>query len=232
MAPTRAPGASRAGRAPEQAVTDASHRFRYLLGDRTAPPLSELTAWLAALGEPFEPPEDGAVRLRALPVVLHRAPGSLEAEILLTPSVPLSRLLALIYDLALQAGAEVALLADDPDHPHAATERATAWLRFADEQDRLRIGRAIGRAEARTDDLLRGLWDILVALGRGRDLRWHPTRARIVEVDASDLDSREDPTLSEEEATDPLLVVRAVEPGTHILAWRWLTEAWPSVTDP
>lgn len=207
----------------------ALHRCRYRLGaDPVAPDLAEISASLAAMGEAFElggPDEPGVIHLRALPVVLRRTERDLSAEIALTPSVPIARLLALIYDLALQLGGEVTLDGASP------TERAAAWLCFADDQDRLRIARAIDRAEGRAEEVLRGLWDILVVLGQGRDLRWHPREARIVEVDRGELGLEDEPTLSEEEVMDPLLTVREAAPGTHILAWRWLTEAWPALAE-
>jgi hypothetical protein len=190
--------------------------------------VDEIAACLTAMGEAFEvggPDEPGLLRLRALPVVLRRTEDALSAEIGLTPSVSITRLLALIYDLALQLGGEVSLDGATP------TERAAAWLCFADDQDRLRIGRALDRAEGRADEVLRGLWDILVVLGSGRDLRWHPRASRIVEVDRGELGLEDEPTLSEEEVMDPMLTVRDPAPGTHILAWRWLTEAWPALAE-
>lgn len=200
--------------------------FHFLFPTATFEPSpADLDTWLTSQGEPCE--EDGAARLlRALPVELRPDPVGLRGCVTLTPDTPLPRLVGLLFELALWLGTDVHLAGA------GLSTRGQTWMQLADEQDRLRLGRAIDRAGARVDDVLHGLWSLLQALGRGRDLRWDPRTRRITELAelaVATLPDEDDPTLTE--ATDPETVLAfPLHGGVHILAWRWLADAFPSLT--
>ena len=191
-------------------------------GDEDDEPTS-LTEWLTGQGEPFEV-EDGVLRLRALPVRLTEGSDGLKLAVDLRARVPLARLIGLLYELALWLGTDVHLGGRPVD-------RGTAWIRLADEQDRLRIADAIDHAGPRTDEVLAGLWQVLRACGRKRDLRWDPRARAIVEVGMHP-EVIEDATTMATDDTDPgALIAWPVHDGVHILAWRWLAETWPAFSD-
>jgi len=184
----------------------------------------DLEAWLTGQGEPFEPDDVAGLRLRALPVVLTSDVEGLRAEVDPSPQVPLPRLIGLLFDLALWLGTDMHL-------GQLPIDRAVAWLRLADEQDRNRIAQAISRAGPRTDEVLTGLWRVLRALGRNHDLRWDPTALAIVEVRIWS-DGEEITAAEATEETDPgALITFRVHDGLHIFAWRWLAETWPALTN-
>ncbi|HMV67805.1 MAG TPA: hypothetical protein PKA64_13230 [Myxococcota bacterium] len=198
--------------------------FEYLFPTATFDPSpADLDAWLTSQGEPCE--EDGAARrLRALPVELRPDPVGLRAGITLTPDTPLPRLVGLLFELALWLGTDL--------HRVGAgrVTRGQAWMQLADEQDRLRLARAIDRAGGRIDDVLHGLWTLLQALGRGRDLRWDPRMRRIAEL-AEVHPPGDDDEITVTDSTDPDTVLAfPLHGGVHTLAWRWLSDAFPSLS--
>lgn len=193
-----------------------------------SPPRSALEAWLTDQGEPFEA-AGGELSLRALPIRLVVDEG-VRAHLDPTPTCPLTRLVRVVFDLSVHLGADVRLVGSGP------VTRASLWLHLADEQDRQRIAAALEEADRNhpQDDVRAAFWSLLGALGDGRDLRWDASRAAIVEM----RDVGGDGGLTVEEAswhnadaaigdTVPIQVGGAV----HILAWRWLSEAWPSLLD-
>jgi hypothetical protein len=147
-----------------------------------------LQAWLVGQGEPFEL-EGHELRLRALPVQLTANGDALLATVDLSAQVRLPRLVGLLFELALWLGTDLQLDGRPID-------RATAWLRLADDQDRMRIAQAIDRAGPRTDEVLAGLWLVLRALGRHHDLRWDPRSRAIVEIRTQLVDADDETTVS------------------------------------
>ena len=165
------------------------------------PTVESLERWLTEQGEPFQA-EDDVLALRALPVRLALDDdGGLTATLKVKRKTPLVRLVDLLFDLSVVAGADVVL------DGHTLT-RAALWLRVADEQDRLRIAAALDQAAERgiLDEVMRRRWAVLGAL----------REVRPASVD----------TLAES-AADPEPV--AVRTHVHVLAWRWLSGAYPSL---
>lgn len=188
----------------------------------SAPPprLDEVATWLTEEGEPIELQPD-AVLLRAMPVRLLVGALGLECQITVSPDLPLSRAVGLVFLLAQRLGAETHLVgAGDID-------RAGLWLRLADEQDRRRIARILEqRAGTRGDEILHGLWQVLRAHGRGRDLRWETRRQCVIHLrPARTGPERPD----DDEPTAVSHVALPVHDGAHLVAWRWLSEAYPSL---
>lgn len=190
------------------------------------PSLSELEAWMTEQGEPFVHEDRHTLCLRALPLRLVLGTEGLRGEVELGEDVPLSRLVRVIFDLALRVGSEVRLAGTGP------VGRPDLWVRFADEQDRRRIARALERADQRghKEEVLTSLWALLCTLGHGQDLRWDPNTSSIVEVrdvrHTRDLDAV---SISEEEPTPIGTVSVPVHGELHVLVWRWLSEAFPSL---
>jgi hypothetical protein len=179
--------------------------------------------WLTEQGEPFEL-HDEAIALRALPLrirpVDHR---HLEVVLASRIDTAVTRAVDLVFDLSVLAGADVEVDGES-------RTRATLWLRLADEQDRLRIAEALDTAAERgvADEVLRRLWAVLNALYPTVDARWNANQRALVA-----LDERDNPVLLHAEADDEVaaLVPRRL-PGTpHLLVWRWLSEAWPSLVE-
>jgi hypothetical protein len=191
------------------------------------PSPSELQAWLTDQGEPFAQEGEHTTVLRALPLRLVVNTEGLRAEVELTEEVPLSRLVRVIFDLALRVGAEVRTA------NAGAVNRADLWVRLADEQDRLRIASALAHAEQRgqRDEVLTALWPVLCALGHGQDLRWDTARRSIVEVrdQRRAIERGEHDPLTEDEPTPVTSIATPVQGELHMLAWRWLAEAFPSL---
>jgi hypothetical protein len=179
-----------------------------------------LERWLTEQGEPFEREGDELV-LRALPVRLAlTVEDGLSGTLDIGPGTPLVRLVDLLFDLSVVAGADVLL-------GKTKLTRPALWLRLADEQDRLRIGAALDQAEERgiLDEVLRRLWAVLGALHPGSDLRWSADLRSIVEL-------REPPTTGPLGASDHgELVPVPVRSNAHVLACRWLSEAYPSLQE-
>ena len=183
------------------------------------PTVESLERWLTEQGEPFQA-EDDVLALRALPVRLALDDdGGLTATLKVKRKTPLVRLVDLLFDLSVVAGADVVL------DGHTLT-RAALWLRVADEQDRLRIAAALDQAAERgiLDEVMRRMWAVLGALQPGSDLRWNADMRGIVEL--REVRPASVDTLAES-AADPEPV--AVRTHVHVLAWRWLSGAYPSL---
>jgi hypothetical protein len=191
------------------------------------PSSSELDAWLTEQGEPYEYEGAQGIRLRALPMRLIFGHDGLRADIDITPDVPLIRLVRLVFDLSLRVRGDVRLAS------HGAVSRTDLWARLADEQDRRRIERAVAQADDHNqrEALLTALWSVLCTLGHGQDLRWDTSLHSVVEIrDVSPTPefSDADP-ITEDEATPVGTIAVPVEGQIHMLAWRWLSDAYPSL---
>lgn len=196
------------------------------------PSPDEVAEWLTSRGEPFEQTGPTDVVLKALPVRLLVDPedDSLVAHLEVTPEAPLSRLVNLLFGLSIAARADVRLAG------HGDVTRADLWLHLADEQDRLRIAKAIGRAaeHGNREKILTSLWTILSSASPGRDVRWDISREHVVEILEVDVPGGiplEEAQWHDAEiqAGDTLPV--PVEGHLHILAWRWLSAAYPALAD-
>lgn len=196
---------------------------------RQSPPpaLDEIAAWLTEQGEPFEADGEDVLALRALPVRLV-VDEHIRAQVDLSPATPLTRLVRVIFDLSVTLGADVKLVGA------GALTRPLLWLRFADEQDRQRIAAALTNADDTHahDDVRQGFWQLLGALGNGRDLRWDAAREAVVEmleVGAPDGIPLEQAAWHDADASPGDVVSVPVTGDLHVVAWRWLSEAWPSL---
>jgi hypothetical protein len=106
------------------------------------------------------------------------------------------------------AGADVHVQGDTATRPGL-------WASLADEQDRQRIARALDQAGERgiRDEVLRRLWGVVHALAPGIEVRWSAEHHGIVAL-SDDGDGV------------------GVLPGfPHLSAWRWLSEAYPSLVE-
>jgi hypothetical protein len=176
-------------------------------------PLADVATWLADRAEPFDADPAGE---------------ALRAELDLAAGTRLDRLVGLLFALALEVGGDVVL------EGAGTVSRGALWLRLADEQDRLRLGEALARAEAlgKRETIAQALWGVLAAALPGRDVRWDATRRRIVE-----LVEVGEGAMSVEAArahvADPLegdiVALPLAEGAPHVIAWRWLSEAHPSL---
>jgi hypothetical protein len=191
------------------------------------PTASELEAWLTEQGEPFVSEQLHVITLRALPLTLSFTQEGLRGEVCLHEDVPLTRLVRLLFDLALRVGGELRLT------EVGVVDRAGLWVRLADEQDRHRIVAALRRADqhGQREDVLTSLWSLLCTLGHGQDLRWDPVLESIVAVRdvlrTRELDGLGDVT--EDDPTPVGSIAVPVQSEMHMLAWRWLSEAHPSL---
>ena len=191
------------------------------------PSTAELQAWLTEQGEPFD--VDGAdLQLRAMPVRLFAGADAMQAWIEVTPKTPVVRLVGLVFSLSIQLRADVRLTGTGD------VGRAQLWLRLADEQDRQRLAAAIDAARERAivDEVQQRLWAVLAALQPGKDLRWDAATERIVELVevGTTIDRAEANWLKEDPATGEV-IARPVDGQLHILAWRFVDDAWPGLTD-
>jgi hypothetical protein len=189
------------------------------------PATQAMTSWLTEQGEPFTL-EDDRIVLRALPVSVEpEGVHELGVQVVLTFTTPVMRAVDLIFDLSVLAGADVVVAEDR-------TNRAGLWLRLADEQDRMRIAMALALAKERgsADEVLRRLWAVLHSLHPQQDVRWSAEVEAIVrleEVGAPDgvpLEAAGDRQIGD-------LVPRRLPGAPHLLVWRWLSEAYPSLAE-
>lgn len=193
------------------------------------PDAAALASWLTEQGEPFEHEQPQSLTLRALPVRLAFEHASIQATVDIHSAVPLTRLVNLLFALSHRLGADVRLVGVGE------VTRSALWYRFADEQDRLRIREAIGRSAAHNnrDELLRTLWSVLGTLGGDRDWRWDILKDRVVElaeVGAPGGITVEEAAWHTTTAHPGDTVAIPVRGNVHILAWRWLKEAYPSLS--
>ncbi len=197
------------------------------------PAPDELAAWLTQLGEPYDVEGPHTLQLKALPlrmVVMPDGPG-FQAHLDVTTAVPLVRLVDLLFELSNRAATDVRLAGVGQ------VTRAALWLRLADEQDRLRIARALHEADeqGKKEEIVRALWGVISASCPNRDVRWDAGRGRIVElleVGAPDGVSIEDAAFHLEEPKPGDVVALPVKEHLHLVGWRWLSEAHPGLSDP
>lgn len=198
----------------------------------TAGPLpgpAEIAGWLTEQGEAFEEEGPGVLLLRAIPLrVVFSESGQIQGQVDLRTATPLSRVVRLVFDLSMRLGADVRLAGVGE------VQRTALWLRLADEQDRLRIARALVAADehSKRDEIHTHLWRMLSTLAAGRNVRWDGDRRALVElkeVGAADGISLEEAAWLTETPSAGDTVAVPVEGDMHILAWRWLSEAYPSL---
>lgn len=189
-----------------------------------------LAEWLTEQGEPFKTKGLQTLTLRALPVQLavQDERNTVAASVSITPTLPLMRLVDLLFDLSVLTGADVHLTG------HGKVTRPALWLRLADEQDRLRIAEALARAteHGNYNEIVRRLWSILAGIHPGLDIRWNANKARIVEL--REVGTPNGIPLNEalrldEAATLGSLVSVPIATYLHSLGWRWLSEAYPGL---
>lgn len=196
------------------------------------PPADSLAEWLTQQGEPFEIEGPHHLGLRALPVrlAIEEEEGSIRAQINITPSLPLMRLVDLLFDLSVVAGADVRLAGTGE------VNRPALWMRLADDQDRQRIAKALALAaeHGNQEDVIRRLWSVLSVLHPKHDVRWSIERACIVEmkeVGANGGISIEEANWHAPDAQLGDLVAIRLPGYLHSLAWRWLSEAYPGLSE-
>jgi hypothetical protein len=196
------------------------------------PPIQNLTDWLTEQGEPFDEEGLNQLVLRGLPVrlLLDETEGEISAQVDITPTVPLMRLVDLLFDLSVVAQADVRLVGVGE------VNRPAMWMHLADDQDRRRIGMALLRSteHGNHEEVIRRLWSVLGVLRPGMDIRWSMERGTVLEmkeVGAVGGISIEDAAWHDPETLLGDLVAVPVEGYVHGLAWRWLSEAYPGLCD-
>ncbi len=203
--------------------------FDVLLGE----PITDAAAvirGLALLGEPLEPGE--------LPEVFEHRGLRMQGEVLgarmrltaqLHGRTAVDHVLTFVHDLAAQWGGEVALTEVDGERRHV-TDRAALWITLADLRDRLRLVGAIEGDRDTRAEVLRGLWALLQVWGAAMELRYLPDLGRIVAVRPRR--GHASTTETEDTEFDALDTPAHQAPlGTHLVAWRWLEETWPSLAE-
>jgi len=191
--------------------------------------VDELSDWLTDRGEPFAADDEGTT-LRAFPMrfVAAADQASLQCRIEVTEGMPVQRMVDVVFDVSVRAGADVHLVGDGQ------LSRAALWMRLADEQDRVRMASALQRAESSSnrDEILRRLWGVLAAARFGHDDRWDAQRERVVELlEVGEGISLEDAAWHAEEPEPGDVVSVPVKGMLHCLAWRWLSEAYPGIAE-
>lgn len=196
------------------------------------PSADNFSEWLTQQGEPFEIEGPQHLGLRGLPVrlVVEAEAGEIQAHIDITPTVPLMRLVDLLFDLSVVAGADVRLAGT------GSVSRPALWMRLADDQDRQRIAKALSQASehGNHDEVIRRLWAVLNVLMPNQDIRWSMEQACIVEmkeIGAEGGISIEEATWHSPQAQLGDLVAIKLPGFLHSLAWRWLSEAYPALSD-
>lgn len=201
-------------------------RFPSLLSEVGAEGLLE---WLKERGEPSDLAEDGRIALQAMPLIFSHDEKQWGAEVKVSPSVPLSRLVDLLFATSMHLGSDVILDTVGP------VGRPDLWLLWADEQDRQRLARSlvVARDTGNSNEILKRLWSIIHTLRKGHDDRWDVSWERIVEVVPV---GDEGMNLLDARRLQPDVEVGgelAVPVGgyLHTLAWRWFSESYPSMAD-
>ena len=192
--------------------------------------VATLEEWLTERGEPFLQEGEDTVVLRALPVRFVASPKSpsLVAQIDITSGVALSRMVDVLFDVSVRAGADVNLVGT------GAVTRAGLWIRLADEQDRLRIAESLDRAREHgsADEVHKRLWAVLATLRPGHDDRWDAQTERVVErVEVGNALSLEEAAWHSEDAKEGDEISIPVQSYLHTLVWRWLSEAYPGIAE-
>ncbi|MBN2800354.1 MAG: hypothetical protein JXX28_14535 [Deltaproteobacteria bacterium] len=196
------------------------------------PGVDALADWLTQAGEPFDRNGPSTLALRALPLrlLVNAADQTLKAQVEITPEVPVQRLVDLVFFLSVQVGADVEL------RGLGAVRRATLWLRLADEQDRMRIADAVELAGDRGNEekVFKDLWQVIASASPGRDVRWDNGRKQIVELlevgEPEGISLAEAKVIVSHAEEGDVVGVPVAEP-LHLLAWRWLSTAYPALVD-
>jgi len=191
--------------------------------------VDELSAWMTDRGEPFAADENG-LTLRAIPMRFVAAPdqAALQCQIEVTEMMPVQRMVDVVFDVSVQAGADVHLVGEGQ------ASRAFLWMRLADEQDRVRLASSLSRAESSNnrDEILRRLWGILAAARFGHDDRWDAGQQRVVELlEVGEGISLDDAAWHADDPEAGDVVSVPVKGMLHCLAWRWLSEAYPGIAE-
>lgn len=193
---------------------------------------TDVSGWLIEQGEPFEREGLHALRCKAVPLRLVCDPESttMKGHIELEAHSRLTRLVDLLFHLSKRAGADVRLPGVGP------VTRAQLWLALAEDQARLKVAAAVLLSQERSNahEIHQRLWGLIGALRPGRDLRWDARRQAIVEVlevGAPDGISAEDAAWHAESPQVGDAVAVPVAGHVHLLAWTWLREAYPGLTD-
>ena len=196
------------------------------------PSADAFAEWLTQQGEPFEYEGPQNLGLRGLPVrlVVEQGRPIIQAQIDVDPDVPIMRLVDLLFDLSVVAGADVRLAGT------GTINRPELWMRLADDQDRQRIARALDKAadHGNHEEVIRRLWAILNVLSPEKDIRWSAEQGCIVEmreIGAEGGISVEEAKWHEPEASIGELIAIKLPGFLHSLAWRWLSEAYPALND-
>jgi len=198
----------------------------------TLPSADAFAEWLTHQGEPFEYEGPQHLGLRGLPVRMIVEDGSheIQAQIDVDPNVPIMRLVDLLFDLSVVAGADVRLAGI------GSISRPELWMRLADDQDRQRIARALDKASehGNHEEVIRRLWAILNVLSPNKDVRWSAEQNCIVEmreIGAEGGISVEEARWHIPDASIGDLIATKLPGFLHSLAWRWLSEAYPALND-
>jgi hypothetical protein len=172
--------------------------------------------------------------LRALPVRFVAAVDAetLQAHLGVTATVPLSRVVHLVFGISVEAGADVRLAGEGE------VTRSGLWMRLADDQDRIRIAETLERAQdhGNADEVLTRFWALVSGIRVNRDDRWDRASQRIVEMCEVGVPGgivldhaqwhAENPAVGD---VIPVPVDNAA--FIHTLAWRWLSEAYPGLAE-
>ena len=194
------------------------------------PQPEELAGWLTEEGEPFELEPPFGLVLRALPLRLVQVEDQgLTAYLDVRPNLSLPRTIQLLFNVSMRLGTDVELAG------YGTVTRASLWMRLADEQDRQRIAAALAKAEdhGKIDEVGRNLWAVLGSLLPQTDIRWDSSRRMIVELVEAGINiplSEARQHSPEVEHGDVIAMTPRGSSTLHILAWRWLSEAHPSLT--
>lgn len=188
--------------------------------------------WLTQQGEPFDQNGPSTIALKALPlrILANAAEGTVKGQVEISSEVPLQRLVDLVFALSMHLGADVEL------RGMGAMRRADLWLRLADEQDRTRIAAAVDRADERgsAERVFQDLWQVIASTSPGRDVRWDNSRKQIVELlevgEPEGISLAEAKVIAAHAQEGDLVGVPVAEP-LHLLAWRWLSSAYPALVD-
>jgi len=192
--------------------------------------LETLAGWLTEQAEPFTQEGTDMLVLRALPIrfVSNVDNVSLQAQVDVLSSTAVPRMVDLLFEVSMRAGADVNLTA------HGQVTRAELWMVLADEQDRLRIAEALGRARelGSADEVHTRLWAVLATLRTGHDDRWDAAKERAVElVEVGDVITVEEAAWHVDDPKPGDVISTPVVGYLHCLVWRWLSEAYPSVAE-
>ena len=194
------------------------------------PPMESLTSWLTEQGEPYDIEGPQHLGFLGLPIRLNIANDEsvIRVQIDVAPQVPLMRLVDLLFDLSVVAGADVNLAGTGP------VNRPALWMLLADEQDRQRVAEALTSSKeyGNHEEVVRRLWSVLNVLQPGHDIRWSIEQSRIVEmkeVGAEGGISIEEASWHAPDAQLGQLVAVQVSGYLHSSAWRWLSEAYPGL---